>query len=383
MTFDNVLVAKDDGSLTTNGVAFNAINLDSGSGVRTLLDNVTLGFGPSTSGDLFCETGSTLAMGTKTIAFLIADDAEDGAYLNTGSLLTFSAGAKWTAAPIASLTAPTYFDVELDDGQLAPPIEVTGGLFLYGPAAILATSIAITDGGIYWDTFDHETTGDCTIVDGMFTLDGTTPGGMSGQTLTVGGNLDIDGTAGITNGNLAVTGTATIHNATISNMTSTGDVDCFDNCVDGGGNDAHFLFPDITGATIISVTTDHVDGGVITSATINLDVLFTEAQTVTGTPRLQFELHTGTIPRYVNYSSGSGTDTLRFTMTVLASDSFNALRVVAIDLNGGTIKDAAGNNADLTLPDFDADGGLDANVYTNRATSYATIPQDAKAFILI
>src|SRR5207244_2531865 len=77
-------------------------------------------------------------------------------------------------------------------------------------------------------------------------------------------------------------------------------------------------------------------------------VTFTEPVTVTGTPRLT--LNSGAT---VNYASGSGTDTLTFTYTIAAgqnSADLDYASASALALNGGTIRDAAANNAMLTLP---------------------------------
>ena len=86
-------------------------------------------------------------------------------------------------------------------------------------------------------------------------------------------------------------------------------------------------------------------------AVIPVSVLFSEAVTVTGTPQLTLE--TGTTDRVVNYTSGTGTNTLVFNYTVQAGDTSSDLDYSAINslsLNSGTIRDAAGNNATLTLP---------------------------------
>ena len=67
----------------------------------------------------------------------------------------------------------------------------------------------------------------------------------------------------------------------------------------------------------------------------------------------------------ISYQSGSGTDTLTFAdYTVQIGDASPDLDYVgtnALSLNGGTIKDAAGNNATLALPAPGAPGSLGAN----------------------
>ncbi|WP_257293341.1 VCBS domain-containing protein [Endozoicomonas sp. YOMI1] len=93
--------------------------------------------------------------------------------------------------------------------------------------------------------------------------------------------------------------------------------------------------------------------------TITIKVEFSERVNVTGQPTLQLE--TGIIDRLANYSGGSGTDTLTFTYTVSNPDEsadLNALSTSALDLDGGTITDLLGNNADLLLPELNEAGAL-------------------------
>lgn len=78
-------------------------------------------------------------------------------------------------------------------------------------------------------------------------------------------------------------------------------------------------------------------------------VSMTEAVVVTGTPRLTLTI--GSTTRYASYISGSGSSTLSFRYTVVAADlDTNGIVVTSpVDLNGGTIKDVAGNAATLTF----------------------------------
>lgn len=95
---------------------------------------------------------------------------------------------------------------------------------------------------------------------------------------------------------------------------------------------------------------------------IAIQVAFGEAVNVTGTPQLTLE--TGSVDRVVNYASGSGTNTLTFNYTVQTGDSsadLDYLSTAALTLNSGTIKDAAGNDATLTLASPGAAGSLAAN----------------------
>lgn len=114
--------------------------------------------------------------------------------------------------------------------------------------------------------------------------------------------------------------------------------------------------------TIVSVNSLDVDKTYKSGDEIDIQVKFSENVNVTGTPQLTLE--TGATDQKVNYSSGSGTSTLIFKYTVQVGDASADLDYVAtnsLSLNGGTIKDAAGNVATLTLPTPGAANSLAAN----------------------
>lgn len=82
--------------------------------------------------------------------------------------------------------------------------------------------------------------------------------------------------------------------------------------------------------------------------TVNLDEAVT-VNTGGGTPRIALDI--GGVTRYATYASGSGSANLTFSYSVQAGD-FDADGIAAtspIELNGGTIRDAAGNDANLTF----------------------------------
>jgi hypothetical protein len=105
------------------------------------------------------------------------------------------------------------------------------------------------------------------------------------------------------------------------------------------------------------------DGSYRVGQVVPVTVTFSEVVTVTGTPQLT--LSTGTPATIaVNYASGSGSATLTFTYTVAAGNASVDLdygSTGALALNGGTIKDAAGNSATLTLASPGATHSLGAN----------------------
>jgi Galactose oxidase, central domain len=147
---------------------------------------------------------------------------------------------------------------------------------------------------------------------------------------------------------------------------------------DGATNDADLTLPapggagslgankniviDTTAPKVTNVTSSKANGAYTVGESIPVQVVFDEVVNVTGTPTLTLE--TGTTDAVVNYTSGSGTDTLTFNYTVAAghtSTDLDYVSAVALALNGGTIKDAATNDANLSLPAPGAAGSLGAN----------------------
>jgi len=103
--------------------------------------------------------------------------------------------------------------------------------------------------------------------------------------------------------------------------------------------------PNVTG-----VSSSTANGTYKTGDALTITVSFSEAVTVTGTPLLTLE--TGAIDHQASYVSGSGTSTLSFTYTVLVDDATGDLDYAstsALATAGGSIADAAGNAATLTL----------------------------------
>ena len=91
--------------------------------------------------------------------------------------------------------------------------------------------------------------------------------------------------------------------------------------------------------------------------TVNFDEMVT-VNTGGGSPR--FPLTIGTDTRYATYQSGSGTSALEFTYTVAAGDNdINGIAIgPAIELNGSTLQDAAGNSATLILNAIGTTNGI-------------------------
>jgi len=115
--------------------------------------------------------------------------------------------------------------------------------------------------------------------------------------------------------------------------------------------------PTVTGVTSTTANGTYKQGDVIV-----ITVGFSEVVNVTGTPQLTLE--TGDNDAVVNYSSGTGSNTLTFNYTIGSSETSSDLDYKATNslaLNGGTIKDAAGNLATLTLASPGATNSLGGN----------------------
>jgi hypothetical protein len=111
----------------------------------------------------------------------------------------------------------------------------------------------------------------------------------------------------------------------------------------------------------------------VLSASIPLTVNLDDTVVVTGTPRLQLDI--GGVTRYAPYVSGSGTNALSFAYPVVAPDfDRDGITLVSpLDLNGGTIRDVNGNNANLTFVPPNTSGVL-VQSYT---ASWTTSPVNA------
>lgn len=165
---------------------------------------------------------------------------------------------------------------------------------------------------------------------------------QSEQTFSVSANPAFDGIDAIrvTVDNAVLKGLMAVDNVNISNVVSA----------------------DSTPPTVSSVSSSTANGSYKTGDVIAVQVNFDENVTVVGTPQLTLE--TGTTDRTVDYSSGTGTSTLTFNYTVQAGDSSSDLDYVAtnsLTLNGGSIKDAAANDATRTLASPGAANSLGAN----------------------
>src|SRR6266487_4256903 len=106
---------------------------------------------------------------------------------------------------------------------------------------------------------------------------------------------------------------------------------------------------DNTGPAISSVSKP-ADGSYKAGQNLDFTVTFNDKATVIGTPAIGLTI--GSTDRTASYVSGSGTSALLFRYPVVSGDKDSDGIAVAllIDPNGGTIRDAVGNDASLSLP---------------------------------
>ena len=122
------------------------------------------------------------------------------------------------------------------------------------------------------------------------------------------------------------------------------------------------ILVDGTVPTVTGVTSTISNGTYSSGDVIPITIGFSEIVNVTGTPQLTLE--TGNSDAVVNYSSGTGTNTLTFNYTVSSDHTTSDLDYLATNslaLNSGTIKDEVGNISILTLPSTGASNSLGAS----------------------
>ncbi len=137
-----------------------------------------------------------------------------------------------------------------------------------------------------------------------------------------------------------------LNNGTITDTTGNAAVLTHTAVSDASAHQVDGILPKIVsnGVAITSTTAPYMAGEVIqATVTFNEDVI------VTGTPQLTLQI--GTDTKKADYASGSNTTMLLFEYTVVAGDAAPdgiSITADALTLNSDTIRDASGNDADLT-----------------------------------
>ncbi|MCY2932498.1 MAG: Ig-like domain-containing protein, partial [Planctomycetota bacterium] len=193
------------------------------------------------------------------------------------------------------------------------------------------------------------------------------------QTLMINGTAEANSTVTVSRADVGVLGTCTANASKAWSFDYTGTIlpegsygftaTATDPAGNTGGSSAtRTVTVDLTGAAVSSVSANKSNGSYKAWAVIPVTVLFNENVTVNiagGVPTLA--LNNGVT---IYYTSGSGGAVLVFNYTVAAGDNSLGLDYAAtssLALNGGSIRDLAGNVVDLTLPPPGAAGSLSAN----------------------
>ncbi len=117
-----------------------------------------------------------------------------------------------------------------------------------------------------------------------------------------------------------------------------------------------------TSASVTGVSTSLADG-IYKYGIIPIEITFSEPVVVTGLPQLAMLTGYPKISK-INYASGSGTNILVFKYFIAPGNFSSDLDYrysLALTLNGGTIKNQAGNNAMLKLARPSTPGSLSVN----------------------
>ncbi|MCC8959499.1 hypothetical protein H8B02_40680, partial [Bradyrhizobium sp. Pear77] len=238
-------------------------------------------------------------------------------------------------------------DVEVTGGGrlvLSAHNTYSGGTVIKGSILELAANGAAGTGAIaFTDGSTEKLVLDAAVFSG--TSFGTSISGFSGGDTIDFGNIAYDATATLSyaNGVLVVkssggTTLASLHlsfgaGATASSL-SLG--------YDGSASPHLELRSQANIASVAADTTGHLST-LNTGKVVTISVNFSNTVSVTDIPELL--LNDG---KAATYLSGSGSQTLVFSYTVQDGDSTSDLQVQSLSLNGGTIKDPGGQDADVT-----------------------------------
>ncbi|GHD79421.1 DUF4347 domain-containing protein [Vogesella fluminis] len=305
----------------------------------------------SSSSDFITQTASQTISGTLSTNLATGEKVE----------VSFDNGSSWSDASSFSVGSSSWSTTTTLSGSNTFQARVTnsgGSSTAYSKAYVLDSSApAISAPDMTSGTDSGSSSSDNLTSDNTPTFTGTAEAGAS---VTL---YDSDGSTSLGNVTADGSGNWSITASTLSEGSHTLTAKATDSAGNTSNASASLAVSiDNTAPTVTSVSSATANGSYKTGDVIAITVQFSEAVTVTGTPQLTLE--TGSTDRVVNYASGSGTSTLTFNYTVQAGDTSADLdyaSTAALALNGGTIKDAAGNNATLTLATPGAADSLGAN----------------------
>ncbi|CAO3441367.1 hypothetical protein [Azospirillum endophyticum] len=278
--------------------------------------------------------------GTLTFTYTVqaGDTAADLDYASTGALALNGGTITDTAGNDAATTLPAVGGGSSLGGSKNIVIDTT---------APTVSSVSVPTGGTYkaGDVMEFTVAfNEAVTVTGNPTLPITLDDGTVVQAAYVSGsggtNLTFRYTvqAGLSDSD-GVRLVSALSGGTITDLAGNAAVRTPGNVADTSGARIDSVAP-----TVTNVTSSTANGTYTTGETISIQVTFSEAVTVSGTPTLA--LNTG---RTATYSGGSGSNTLTFTYTVQAGDTAADLDATGTGALAGSIADAVGNAGILTL----------------------------------
>jgi hypothetical protein len=375
-------------TLSTGSPSTTAVNYTSGTGTSTLTFNYTVAAG-NTSADLDYALTTSLGLNSGTIKDAAGNNATltlaapgDANSLGANKALVIDTTAP--ATPSADPAGGTYNStqsVTLSSAGSSAIYYTTNGSAPTTGSTLFSGTVSISSTTTLKALAVDAATNQSEIMTEAYTIDTAPPTVSSvavqtgltvnvvfseamGTGVTTASNYTVSGTgkgtlANNPNSAVLVSGNTYVLTWSSGEMFNGGDItitvanaqDAAGNAIGSPDSGTHTGGGIGVAPTVSGVTSSLTNGSYTTSQVVPVQVNFTENVAVTGTPQLT--LSTGSpSTTAVNYTSGTGTSTLTFNYTVAAGNTSADLDyalTTSLGLNSGTIKDAAGNNATLTL----------------------------------
>jgi hypothetical protein len=342
LTVDNIAPTATDGNLSISGATGTG-------GAYKIGDTITATWNNTAAGDNNTDTisavtfdfsafggGSAVAAtnsgGTWTATYTLVAGAIDSTNRNVSVTVTDNAGNTKTTADTSNATVDIIAPTVTDSRITISGATGTGGAYKIGDT-ITATWNNTAGGDNNTDTI-NAVTFDFSAFGGGSAVAATNSAGTWTATYTlVAGALN-----GVTNRNVSVTVTDNAGNTRTTADTSNATVDS-----------------QAPASTAVTVPADSTYGA---GSNWDFTVTFDQAVTVSGSPRI--DLTVGSTTRQAVYVSGSGTSALVFRYTTQTGDNDSDGIAIggSITPAGGTLKDAAGNDATLTLNGIASTAGV-------------------------
>ena len=371
VTVTNVTSSTADGNIRQNGVVSIQVTFSAAVYVTapTASDKPELSLNVITAGRAATyTTGSGSSVLTFTFTAIVGDNSDDLDYTSTNALTKKGAGTiKDAGGNDAVLTLPApgsagslgfnkNFVVDVVSGY---PLSVTSttpdGRYTVG--ADIYVQVNFSESLWFKSGVTTAATSRLKLETGDIDRYATYVSGVGSSTFTFKYTVQ----SGDTSSDLNLFDRASLEGSLQDRVTNTANLTLPPLTVAASLAGSKDIVIDTTAPVVTSVTSSTADGIYRVGSVISLQINFSEAVNVTGTPQLTLE--TGATDRVINIDtvSGSGTTTLNFSYTVVAGDSALDLDYASTTSLVGTITDLATNAATLTLPAPGTAGSLGAN----------------------